>query len=511
MTGRRPEQTEGGRGSLPLGLYLLTAAVYALSGPGRIDMIDGQYRFEVARGLLEVGLPIVRDGDLPDEFALQGVVGVVGRYGASVSVLAVPLLALARALGLDGVDAQQTVFSWLSGLVGALVVPLQYVVHRWLGVEVRAAVGWALVTAFCTQLWITSAGVFDQSMHAAWLLAALAFTWRAAQTGSLPLAGLAGAALALLVNHQEAYLGVVPFVLLALLGGAAGRGRRALVALLVLLGVGVGLAGWAGWNLWRLGEVLRSGKAEGGIHVGTSPALAALALLVSPGKGALWYSPPLLLGVVGLGGLWRRARGLALAATGAAVALLGLYASMPFYSGDWCWGPRYMVPSLVLVGLAMPFARLPRPALGLVIALGLAVQGLALSLDHHRFFHDRGLVGSVTDKDPGYYWRESALLARPAEIAQSLQGLPAEVERFACHPYEGRITYMTWGLAPPHGHETQRKYAVFWLPRPWPLWMPWLPPEQRPVPVGALTGAFVAMGLLGLGLALRGPPTTSQR
>lgn len=494
---------EGRGGATALGLYLLTAAVYALSGPGRIDMIDGQYRFEVARGLLEVGLPVVRDGDLPDEFARQGALGVVSGYGASVSVLAVPLLALARVVGLDGVEAQQTVFSWLSGLVGALVVPLQYVVHRWLGVEVRASVGWALVTAFCTQLWITSAGVFDQSMHAAWLLAAVAFTWRAAQTGSLTLAALAGAALALLVNHQEAYLGVVPFVLLALLGGSQVPRRRVGLAAVVLAGLLVGVAGWAGWNYWRLGELLRSGKAEGEVVLGGDPALAALALLVSPGKGALWYSPPLLLGVVGLWGLWRRARGLALAATGAAVALLGLYASMPFYSGDWCWGPRYMVPTLVLVGLAMPFARLPRSVLGLVIALGLAVQGLALSLDHHRFFHDRGLVGAVTDQDPAYYWRESALLARPAEIAQSLQGLPAEVERFACHPYEGRITYMTWGLAPPGGREAQRKYAVFWLPRPWPLWMPWLPPEQRPVPVGALTGFLAAVAMLGAGLVVR--------
>jgi len=493
-----------------LGLYLLTVSVYLLSGPGRIDMIDGQYRFEVARSLLDVGQPVLRDGRLPGDFAVQGLRGVVTGYGATVSVLALPLLALGRALGMVSQDAQQTVFSWLSGLLGALVVPVQVGVHRWLGVPLRSAVGWALVTAFCTQLWITSTTSFDQSMHAAWILLAVGCTWRAGQTGSMGTAAVAGGAMALLVNHQEVYAALLPFVLLSLLPPPGERfdRRRAAVAGVVVLGLLLGFMAWAGWNVWRLGAPLRSGKVQGAVEVAPHPVAAGLTLLLSPGKGVLWYSPPVVLGLAGMAGLWRRARGLAAGVVATSLALLGLYMLVPFFSGDWCWGPRYMLPVLVLVGLGMPLLRplrsARRLALAAVVVAGLGVQLLALSLDHHRFFQDRGLVGAVVDQQPDYYWTHSALWARPEEIRQSLEGLPDEVERFACNPYQDHLTYMTWGLAPPNGAELQRKYAVFWLPRPWPLWMAWLQPGvPSPIPVVKVELALAALALVGAGLLAR--------
>src|SRR5262245_53406776 len=47
-----------------LGLFLTVFAGLALSGPGRIDIIDGQARYEVARSLVEHGDVVVRDPDL---------------------------------------------------------------------------------------------------------------------------------------------------------------------------------------------------------------------------------------------------------------------------------------------------------------------------------------------------------------------------------------------------------------------------------------------------------------
>src|SRR4051794_35982870 len=43
------------------GLMLTVFAVVALSGPGRIDIVDGQTRYEVARSLIEHGDPVIRD------------------------------------------------------------------------------------------------------------------------------------------------------------------------------------------------------------------------------------------------------------------------------------------------------------------------------------------------------------------------------------------------------------------------------------------------------------------
>src|ERR1051326_5684625 len=43
------------------GLFVLVFALAALSGPGRIDTVDAQTRYEVARSLVEHGDSIIRD------------------------------------------------------------------------------------------------------------------------------------------------------------------------------------------------------------------------------------------------------------------------------------------------------------------------------------------------------------------------------------------------------------------------------------------------------------------
>src|SRR5262245_63437735 len=46
------------------GLFLLVFAVVALSGPGRIDIIDGQARYEVAKSMVLHGDFVVRNPDV---------------------------------------------------------------------------------------------------------------------------------------------------------------------------------------------------------------------------------------------------------------------------------------------------------------------------------------------------------------------------------------------------------------------------------------------------------------
>ena len=97
---------------------------------------------------------------------------------------------------------------------------------------------------------------------------------------------------------------------------------------------------------------------------------------------------------------------------------------LSFYGGDWCWGPRYFVVVLPLLALAFPFASFTRPAERVVvrtlIAAGLAVQLLAISVDHHRFFYERSLPRFFWSTDRAFYFRHSALFARPGEIWESL-------------------------------------------------------------------------------------------
>ena len=107
------------------------------------------------------------------------------------------------------------------------------------------------------------------------------------------------------------------------------------------------------------------GHADGVQNVtGTSlygnPLIGALGLLVSPGKSVLLFSPPLVLALFG----WRRFRAQQPGIARAALLLIAVHfaviASLTFWGGDWAWGPRYMVVTLPLVCLALPFIALPR-------------------------------------------------------------------------------------------------------------------------------------------------------
>jgi hypothetical protein len=147
-----------------------------------------------------------------------------------------------------------------------------------------------------------------------------------------------------------------------------------------------------------------------------------------------------------------------------------------------------------------------RAGLVAVIALGVCVQVLAISVDHHRFFFDRSLPRFFWYTHPYTYFHESALLARPAELETTIiDGVPREAEAFRPGPYSARLTYAVFGgwshpeLSPPRW---MRLYRVFWLPRPWPLWMRTIPPAERPVDMPAALSAIAVAMLAGVGMLM---------
>src|SRR5262249_45533040 len=79
------------------GLFLMIFAVCALSGPGRIDIADGQTRYAVAPSLVETGDSIVRD----DGCGMNGCTGRHGQryawYRLPHSLLGVPAILAADA------------------------------------------------------------------------------------------------------------------------------------------------------------------------------------------------------------------------------------------------------------------------------------------------------------------------------------------------------------------------------------------------------------------------------
>jgi hypothetical protein len=510
------------QGTIALGILLAVSIAYILSGPGRIDIIDGQFRYEVAVNLLREGRPVIRDPAILWG-ARRGLGGLwYSYYNVGPSVAGLPFVWLGR-LANGTEETKRFLFSLTSAVAGGLLASALYLFYRALGVENQAALGWVAVSAFGTLVWPLATSTFDQAQHAALMLVAIQLGQAGASRESIWLSVSGGLAVAILLNYQETYLLLVPVLALSTLKRTGGsRPDKGSLSRYCgfLAASGVGIVVWFAYNLLRFGNPLFfAGKFPHEGHPAGSvladPVAGFLGLVFSPGKSIFLYSPPLILGLLGLRELWRREPVLALIVGTVSTVQLSFVSFLRFFGSDWAWGPRYLVPLLPLWALAFPFvsaSTLRRSLRSAVVGLGILVQVMAVSLDHQRFFFERGLPPFFWATDPWFYFRESALLARPGEIAISLRdGVPHTASRFAPGPYRDLLTYAIFGYFRPElAPSWMRGFQVFYLPRPWPLWMRSIPSERRPVTLKPVLVGLACVGLLGMGLILWGAKTSSR-
>jgi hypothetical protein len=127
----------------------------------------------------------------------------------------------------------------------------------------------------------------------------------------------------------------------------------------------------------------------------------------------------------------------------------------------------------------------------------LAVQIIGLTIDHQRFFRERGLEDHFWLHNPGFYFRESQLFARVGELID--RDTPSSFAYFSSGP-SPLLTYAPFGPPAslrPYTRIWMRQFAMFFLPRPWPLWMARLRAENRPFNPLAGTIFLGAIGFLG--------------
>jgi hypothetical protein len=117
--------------------------------------------------------------------------------------------------------------------------------------------------------------------------------------------------------------------------------------------------------------------------------------LLSSGKSVFLYSPPLVLGLFGLGTAWRHRRAESAFFVSLIVVSLLFNAKFRHWHADYCWGPRHLV-SIAPLMLLLAFPWLPEAlargrrtlrqgALGVLVGAGLCVQllGSAFYWDHY--------------------------------------------------------------------------------------------------------------------------------
>jgi len=550
-TSRRPARTaQSSKWWIVIGVFFVTLAIYVLFSPGRIDTIDGQARYDVAYNWLLQGRPLFLD---PFIVPFNGVHGRDGLtysfYGPAASVASMPLVC--AGIFMDGPthEASRFLFSLTSCIFGAAIASVLFLFYLELGLTIRAALAWTMVNGFATLIWVFSTSTFEHAQHAFFIIAAVYLGLMSAKRDSKVLAAMSGLLAGVLILYQEYFIIILPIIAISTLKWSSiegvpssqkpaatprsrwlgfisvlsadlrsqadllrsalrgGKEARASCArfLCFLAAISADLALYFAYNSVRFGSFFDNGKHPPAYPPMLGNPLAGfLTIIFSPGKSIFLYSPPLILGILGIRYLRRRRPELAFAIIAASLVLVAFVSCFSFAGGDWCWGPRYLVPLLPLWALAFPFTMLDgkirRDVVMAIVGVGLIVQVLALSVDNFRFFFDRGLQDFFWAEDPWFYFKHSALFARVSETISLSNGLPQTAHLFSTIPYPGWTTYTILGPPPGIRHlgaQWMSNFMVYYLPKPWPVWMQFIRPVLRPVSMQAwLLGLF---GMLSIG------------
>jgi hypothetical protein len=280
-----------------------------------------------------------------------------------------------------------------------------------------AAVATAALAAG-TSVWVYARSPYSEILQAACFLLFFLGLLRTRASPDPRNALWLGAAAGALVATKLVYL-------VAVLGGAAWLAWRLLRGSEPRLEAGrlLRVFGWAALgvlpfalmvvahNIARWGSPFSSGYAlaptPGIMRVapfGENMLVGLWGLFLSPGKSLFLYCPPLLLGLLGLPRLYRRAPEVVTAMALTVLPVVLLYSRLLFWAGDYAWGPRYLVflvpllllPAAVLIEDLLAWEALPsraarwwrRLALAsatMLVVLGIVVQVLGVSFiwDHH--------------------------------------------------------------------------------------------------------------------------------
>lgn len=486
-------------------LFVAVISLTALSGPGRIDILDGYTRYEVGRSLVEHGDSIVRD---PNAW-FSVFPGRDGRrytnYRFPQSALAAGSIVAADLTGPVSEARRHFFFSLSGGVLCGLIAVLYAAWFSRAGLSERASVLWAAGGIFCTPLWFYGTTTFDDVLGTLFTLAGVAVAFwtreRFLQSGAIA----AGLLLGIAFNCKPP---LALFVAPALAAGWDGRRPTRdqwIRTGMMLAGVVLGVAAYKAYDLYKFPP---STWAANAVAMQKGYALmwpgnfwaGLMGLLVSPGVGAVWYWPPVIAGCYGVAAWYRSEQWFALTLGLSSAVFVCFIATMTFFAGDPNWGPRYLTPVFALLWLFIPAgaARLRPPLVALLLALALAGQIAALSVDPLRLYIERGLTSSFFLNDPWAYFRPrcSQLLARPRQLREIVCYAGPAPQKFS--PAKRPTLPVTVDPDGDEPLEVQRYWVLNSL-RPWWISQRHLSESERPVDLNA--ALRVLLTLLGISLA----------
>lgn len=395
---------------LAVALLLLLFSVYLVTYSGTLHSSDGQAMLSVSESLVRRGAYDINQ--IRWMGLQQGTFGPDGnlycRKGPGTSLVALPLAWLGLAVPAWGL-VQTTML--LNALVTALTATMIFTYVRRLGYRQTTGLVTAVVFGVGTIAWPYAKYFFSEPLTGLCLLAAAYFTL---PRGSSPDEGpswpgclLAGFFLGLAVATRFAnavllpiYAGLLVFYLLRRPGLTSWSALRSAPSLLLSatwrqsLAWAVPLLLWAAllaaYNYLRFGNPLMTGYLPEESF--SAPWMTGiLGLLVSPGRGLIFFCPVLLSCIPAWPRFFRRhhAQSVFILLTVGCYVLL--YGKWFMWHGGFAWGPRFLLPIIpllcvVLAPLLEGLQGKTRAAFWALLAVSAAVQvpGLSVHFIHHQ-------------------------------------------------------------------------------------------------------------------------------
>lgn len=354
------------------------------------------------------------------------------QYGPGQAILTAPLyilgLVAARLINLQlDVGTVNVVALYAARsvdlILGALLAAVFYLMAASIGFRRNTAVVLTLIFGLATAAWPDAQSALEQTQVDLCLLLAVLFVWIFVKGGMTARRWLvlSGCALGFGLVTRYDFAVYLPAVLLfpALLRVAYPQ-RHTLRAVLgdaaaYLAGIVPALALIAVWDWARFGSPLNTGLHQW--TFGEPPLLGAASLLISPGKGLIWYVPLLFLLPFAVPAFVRRRPQLSVLFAALFLCPLLFYATVLYWHGDPAWGPRYMYVALPYLVLPMgeflerwrTTARPLKLAAVALALLSLAIQVAAVSVTQWRYWYhlevlDERTVNAATWTGRPFHW-----------------------------------------------------------------------------------------------------------
>jgi len=333
-------------------IFLCVFSFQMLFASGHLYSYDEVVILETAVNLVDRSELSIDYTPARREYTKPGLDGkLYSKFGIGMSALLAPVYAIseysAEFAGLtDSKKIAEIAVSFSNAVVVSIIAVLIFLTLLDMNYSIPVAISATILLSFSTSLAVYGRGLFNDALTG--LLLFIAF--RAWIKDAPILCGLASGAT---FATRAEYVLIVPIFLFAfVLNNIENRKRdlfrNVLKFILPVLAVGLLLLTY---NFARFGSPFDQGtltehptdRFDTPLHVGL------IGLLFSPGKGLLWFAPPIWLSILGIRHLYKNRKKILLVIVSIIIPILILHSLWHSWMGGWSFGPRRLIALLPLM------------------------------------------------------------------------------------------------------------------------------------------------------------------